>query len=260
MKTISELENRNDIVKPEFILKALENEFKYGDGSMILCTAKKAYQINILVDDDPTNPRKEFDNLFTMACSHNRYNLGDKGIKEDSIEKHMAYVMREDGILDIMSNYYFDSYGEHKSDEAIIKKFTKHYIWEYVSLYDHSGISMSVGASSGWDSGVVGIIYCSKDRLKSEQSFNNFTKKRLDLADRILHSEVDIYDDYLRGSVYGYTVKAIPTQPTLLDLPDHVYCDTDFEEEDVEEIGSCWGFFGDHHKSGILDYISGEIE
>lgn len=44
---------------------------------MAVTTDKSRYRIEIVLDDDPPDPR-DWDNLGTMACWHKRYNLGDK--------------------------------------------------------------------------------------------------------------------------------------------------------------------------------------
>ena len=38
----------------------------------------KKYELKIEQDTDPMNPRTDWDNLGTMVCFHNRYDLGDK--------------------------------------------------------------------------------------------------------------------------------------------------------------------------------------
>jgi hypothetical protein len=38
----------------------------------------KDYKIQVFIDEDPPNPRKEFDNFGHMICFHRRYDLGDK--------------------------------------------------------------------------------------------------------------------------------------------------------------------------------------
>ena len=37
----------------------------------------KGYTINIDYDEDPMNPRTDWDNAAVMVCWHRRYNLGD---------------------------------------------------------------------------------------------------------------------------------------------------------------------------------------
>jgi len=36
------------------------------------------YKIKLIQDDNAMNPRTEWDNLGTMICFRNRYNLGDE--------------------------------------------------------------------------------------------------------------------------------------------------------------------------------------
>ena len=52
----------------------------------------------------------------------------------------------------------------------------------------------------------------------------------------MLVSEVDSYNQYLSGDVYGFNVT---------------------HKESGEELSSCYGFFGiDHIENGIFDYVS----
>ena len=52
----------------------------------------------------------------------------------------------------------------------------------------------------------------------------------------MLVSEVDSYNQYLSGDVYGFNVT---------------------DKQSGEELNSCYGFFGtDHIENGIFDYVS----
>lgn len=80
-------------------------------------------------------------------------------------------------------------------------------------LFDHSGLTMRTSPfSCPWDSGQVGFIYVRKDTegLNDEQLL------------KILEAEVDLYDKYLIGDVWGYRVTA----------------------PDGENLDSCWDFYG----------------
>ena len=46
----------------------------------------------------------------------------------------------------------------------------------------------------------------------------------MERAEKCLRSEVETYDDYLTGQVYGYII----------------------EDENGEQLDSCWGFLGDY--------------
>ena len=78
------------------------------------------HSIEIHQDDDPSNPRED-DNLGTMVCFHNNYDLGDKD---------HGYVLND-----------YDSWGELK--EAILKDNPKAVILP-IYMYEHSGITIKI--------------------------------------------------------------------------------------------------------------------
>ena len=181
-------------------------------------------------------------------------------------------------------------------------------------LYDHSGITMNTtGFSCGWDSGVVGFIYCSKKDFREEtgysenelfsvdvnrtpvagesvkvkgheeKSWNGYgkiisiehematidfdymkapsfkkeenvvivpltdiTDVQSDKATDMLRGEVETYDQYLRGEVYGYVVE----KKVGCACCGHV---------EIEEVDSCWGFYGDDpNENGMKDNVETE--
>lgn len=154
--------------------------------------------------DDP----RSWDNLGTMVCFHKRYNLGDKN--------------------DYKSGEY-DSWSEMEKD--IIKRENVGVILP-LYLYDHSGITMNTtGFSCGWDSGRVGFIFISKKKMLKEYGGKVVTQKLKDRVKDYLKGEVETYDQYLRGEVYGYKIFKVET------------CSGGCEHE--EELDSCWGFYGE---------------
>lgn len=122
-------------------------------------------------------------------------------------------------------------------------------------LYDHSGISISCDNdypyNDQWDAGQVGWIYVSKDTIFKE-TFNPTEESWRDIALRLLRSEVETYDLYLRNEVYGYTLKHKVIQKELCP-----HCGEIIKEfEDIEEIETVSGFYGDClEENGILDNI-----
>jgi hypothetical protein len=123
-------------------------------------------------------------------------------------------------------------------EKAIIKNETPAIILP-LYLYDHSGITISTTPfSCGWDSGQIGFVFISKDKVKNEYGVKRVTKKEIEKATKVLLAEVETYDLYLRGEVYGYT---------LIN-----------ENGDIED--SCFGFIGsDIETNGILDNIGEKI-
>lgn len=92
-------------------------------------------------------------------------------------------------------------------------------------VYDHSGIAMNTtGFSCPWDSGQIGYIVVTRERLKSMfPSWRRVSRPRRELLEAYLRSEVQTAADYLEGNVYGFIV----------------------EDENGGEIDSCWGYYGD---------------
>jgi hypothetical protein len=173
-------------------------------------------------DDSPECPRS-WDNLGTMVCFHNRYDLGDKH--------------------DYNSDYYN---GWDEMEKDIIKRENVGVILP-LYLYDHSGITMNTtGFSCNWDSGRVGFIFISKQKMLQEYGGKIVTQKLKDRVEGYLKSEVETYDQFLTGDVYGYKVFKVDT------------C------EHEEELDSCWGFYGEEDcmKEGVSVmeyYISKEV-
>jgi hypothetical protein len=157
------------------------------------------YKIDIIQDYDPESPRT-WDNLGTMVCFHSRYDLGDQ------------------------HNYNHSDYnGWDEMEKDIIKTENVGVILP-LYLYDHSGITMNTtGFSCRWDSGQVGFIFISKDKILKEYGGKIVTNKLKERVTNYLIGEVETYDQYLRGDVYGYRI-------------------TDTEKE--EELESCWGYYG----------------
>lgn len=53
---------------------------------MSMVAYKAPYLLQVMQDDEPLNPREDYDNFGKMVCWHRRYNLGDKHDYENSNE------------------------------------------------------------------------------------------------------------------------------------------------------------------------------
>jgi len=165
----------------------------------------KGHTINIFPDDDTPDPRKEFDNLGAMVCFHRRYNLGDQHEFRDP-----------------------DEFAEFLKEEKPICL--------PLYLFDHSGITISTESErfrvcdpQGWDWGMLGYIYATKEDVRQEYGVKRVTRKILEKVTKLLQSEVEEYDHYLTGNVYGYEITKM---------------DEDAKPQVAGVIESCWGFFG----------------
>ena len=164
---------------------------------------EKGYSVDIVVDDHPESPR-EWSNLGTMVCAHRNYNLGDEQFDSgEEIEEIIAEVRKEQSV--------------------VLPLF----------LYDHGGITMSTKPfSCAWDSGQVGYIYCTEQDIRKEYNLDDDCdiespafQEALLRATKCLECEVETYDQYLTGDIYGFAVK-----------------DPDGEIQD-----SCFGYYGFDH-------------
>lgn len=152
----------------------------------------KNYTINISFDHDPESPRT-WDNLGSMACRHRNYELGDIQIPEYWIDDNSDMESTSIDSMDEVKRWIEGTYGEL----AVILP---------LSLYDHSGISISVGSPKDrWDSGYVGFVFVTKERVIKE--YGEFNEETRGKVEEVLRSEVDIYDKYLTGQVFSYEVE-----------------------------------------------------
>jgi len=183
----------------------------------------KGYNIEVYPDEDPEDPR-EWDNLGTMICFHNRYCLGDRyhGLNSDMFAG-----------WDDLENHL-----EKNLDAVLIYP---------LFLYDHGGITIKIGSFYGllpegharFDSGQVGFIYTTRKRLLLAFNWKSCkSERRSRIAQRFLENEVRAYDDYLTGNVYGYVIRV----------------------DNEEDLDTCWGYSGDYNKSDLLKDAKAQIE
>ena len=170
----------------------------------------KGFEIEIIQDEAPENPREFEDTFSTMVCWHRNYTLGDENPKCSPDEYKFYRGCVEVSVENNDSIRYLNLY-----------------------LYDHSGITMNVsGFPCPWDSGQVGFIYMTKKNLRDigykipksatwktlvdnpwyredkkpreilSEGFPNDKKITLEgLAYRFMKNDVKEYDKYISGNV-----------------------------------------------------------
>lgn len=94
-------------------------------------------------------------------------------------------------------------------------------VWAYV----HSGATVRAALENPfgcpWDSGRSGWVYVTKERALKEYGRKLTSKKFLARVREQLVSEVEVFDMYLSGDVWGYEIV-----------------------HDGEQIEACWNYFG----------------
>ena len=198
---------------------------------------QKAF-IKISRDEYPVDPRKEFDHIGTMVCWHKRYELGDEQPKETNSDWLQSFTEELPGGDSVA--YWYNraqdednpAYSEKMMDKAIGRTLADHVIMLPLYLYDHSGITISTGPfSCPWDSGRVGWIYTTKEKVRKYWGVKRVGKRVLRQVWDTLQGEVNEYDHYLTGAVYCFRL----------------------EDVDGEEIDGCGGFYED--VQSVVEYV-----
>ena len=176
----------------------------------------KNFTYEIVQDGHPESPR-EWDNFGRMICFHKNYNLGDKHEYKTS---------------------QFDNWNELK--QQLINDGAKVILPLY--LYDHSGITISTTSfNDRFDSGQIGFVYCTEEDMSDNGMAGKIDEER---ATILMKGEIETYDAYLRGDVYGYKIFVNETCSL-----GHVHKD---------EIDSCYGYYSEedaeHEAQSVLDY------
>jgi len=173
-------------------------------------------RLRIVHEYDNAEDPRNWDNLGTMVCWHSRYRLGDDH--------------------DLNSP---DDFNMSSEDYAIVLP---------LYLYDHSGITISTQPfSCRWDSGQIGWIYVTKAKLREDYGVKRITAKVLEQAEACLLAEVETYDLFIRGEVYGFI------------LEERENCQ-DCGHDEWNHADSCFGFYGDDwENNGLLGHLDKDV-
>jgi len=179
---------------------------------------QEGFKAKIYQDEDPMSP-KEWDQLGTLVTWHRRCCFDVDGQKE------------------------FGSSNDFKE-----RAEAEGWLYLLVGMIDHSGISLYVGGgshwsdSAGWDSGTVGVIYTTPEKIRENfliAKDAEIPAETMAQAENVLRSEVETWDQYVTGDVYGIVV----------------------EGSDGEVLESVWGFYGhDDVKEEAMGMLKGVIE
>lgn len=169
----------------------------------------KKHQIEIIPDSNCENPIQNWDVLGEYYCWHKRYNLGNSD-RFTTPEEVVAYAKQTNSLL-------FPLY-----------------------MYEHSGISLSISNShypfsDRWDAGQLGLILVDREKALKEFGKKRFSKQFKQRIREIIQAEVETYNQYLSGDVYGFIIS-----------------------KNGQEIDACWGFYGQNdclnEAKAVVDY------
>ncbi len=151
--------------------------------------AVKANGLTLHIEQDdwiPESPRETHDNLGKMYTWHRSYSIGDKN----------PYPTAQD---------FWDDKDVINGMFTTVKVF----------LLDHSGLWLGHAPFAcdpgGWDSGVVGIVYATKENvLKRYGDLSEETKQKVR---KDLCGEIEDYNDYLNCNYYSYLIEGPDGEP-----------------------------------------------
>lgn len=190
-------------------------------------------EVKIWQDTD-INPRKDWDNLGTLAL---------KGVSscDESINDPIDWLaekldMDEDQVARLADKLGASYYSNPVKDE-LEARFLKKYVALPVFKYEHSGVEFNTtGFHCRWDSGQVGYIYMTKEQARETWGMRRLSAQKRKWTLSILKGEIEIFSLWANGDVYGVTI---------------------YDGDAV--VDSCGGFFGnDWETNGVLDNLDFE--
>lgn len=170
-------------------------------------------RLEIRNEDCPESPRA-WSNLGKFITSTRGYKSPDKDFELETI-------------LEDSKELSFSNADEHaRYLQGRVKKAGKKIRWFcMVSKYDHSGVTYSIGAKSGWDVGVAGFYL-----VEVNDETKTYTDERIA---GLVAGELETYTKYCNGDVYGFVLY----------------------DEAGEVVDSCGGFYD---IEDIKDYLPEE--
>lgn len=190
--------------------------------------------VKIYQDDDGSfaDPRDN-DNVGVMLCWHPDYELGDEQFRspEDvggsrSMQEVSEWLVKEREAFVMLPLYLLDHSGISISAGAPIQT-------EGATADDVRSSRRFMGDDAGWDTSMVGFIYTTHKQFDEMSGGDPWelieteVRGRKEMKPRVIANllgEVEEYDLFLTGQVFGYVIEGMTTSEGGSD--------------------SCWGFLG----------------
>lgn len=204
----------------------------------------KHYIYAIEPDEDAESPR-HWDNLGHLACwqqARPRWlKLGDQELEPSCGREEYLERLVEEANPGFVERLERRDLTPEQWQEAVTQAFSRYYV--------------AIDWCHPQDGQAQGLIWVTKDRIREEYKVKRITKSVMGLAISALQSELDIYDQYLLGEVWGYQILEVPDEIIEAELE---YCDA-WEELNLQEnheaqeldgwhdfpvIDSLWGIYG----------------
>lgn len=190
------------------------------------------------------NPRSGWDCFLGVIVNASSYGLC--GNSDEEVNDIEEWLISKTGINE---DWYWNNHKRYGMN-GLIKKFIKEQCiaFEYLSVYDHSGISVSCGKAYGWDYSNVGFIYVPKNSDEAKHYMRTHTRAETEKwAEEIIKGEIELLDDCCQGNVYV--------------LVDEIYNEETGEWEDNDFLGQMYLTTSDRNKryEMAIDEIKGNM-
>lgn len=244
----------------------------------------KNQELHIFQDESPENPDDWHDDECFLVYKHRQFQVDRGGFDCREIFDYLNYPEKpkqekygwhnQDSFDDLPSGWQIEG-GEEAFYEAIQEwesnkgtDFSEYHIFG-VDAYIHSGIALSLAGKTNfpdrrWDVSTTGFVLVKKDLLKGssideedlteEESITNY-------AEGLIKN----WNTYLSGEVYGFKLFSIDNYWKISEhqldsiANDNIINTSDFTNtanllEELNEIDSCWGFYGSEYEA-LFDYL-----
>ena len=172
-------------------------------------------QAELVYDQHAANPR-EWDNLGTILIAPSKSH----------------WIASPDDIVDTsirLGKNPFEHWDNIRREQLKLKK-SEIAIGHVITKYEHGEISLQLGYKSGWDYGVVGFVYVTKETLRKEYDVGRITKSIIARAESCLQDELNMLTSWLNGECYGWQIK------------EYALTDDGLDWKEVGVLDSCWGY------------------
>lgn len=145
----------------------------------------KGHNIRIIETDAETESPREYDPLGIMVTFHRSIDYNDmtpalKYSDFNSLDAVKEHLINELGAVVVLPVY----------------------------MLDHSGYVVSITPFAGHslDSGQLGFIYTTREKMLKHRTFKRLTKKLLEAAELELTGEIETLAQWLRDEAYGFVI------------------------------------------------------
>jgi hypothetical protein len=195
--------------------------------------ADAKYRLRIEVDDYPDSPRR-WGPLSVIVAWHSNYNFSDT-----------------------------DEYDTPQDFVREMKRVKQQFYPLY--LMDHSSLTLRTEPFGGlygyWDSGQVGFVYIPDAKLREHLGVKRLTKEHRARCKEIIDGEIEVYTEYVNGSVFRFTIEAREPDCSNCDGEDPDCCEYEEDAEYATHVDSCGGFYGyDSIKTSMKEQVEPELQ